>query len=65
MTEQSRHRPLMSAGTSGDLEQLRSPARAAGFGAEVVAHRDLDKEGWRVDHYTFLMRWVTPGGELD
>ncbi|MEV0168152.1 methyltransferase [Nonomuraea fuscirosea] len=58
-------RMLVFFGTSGDLEHLRSLARAAGFGAEVVAHRDLDKEGWRVDYYTFLMRWVTPGGELD
>ncbi|MEV5897747.1 methyltransferase [Nonomuraea fuscirosea] len=58
-------RMLVFFGTSGDLEYLRSLARAAGFGTEVVAHQDLEKEGWRVDYYTFLMRWVTRGGELD
>ncbi|GAA1633553.1 class I SAM-dependent methyltransferase [Nonomuraea maheshkhaliensis] len=58
-------RMLVFFGTSGDLEYLRSLAREAGFGCEVVARQGLDKEGWRVDYHTFLMRWVTRGGELD
>ncbi|MEU8403176.1 methyltransferase [Nonomuraea sp. NPDC048892] len=58
-------RMLVFFGTSGDLAYLKSLARVAGFQAEVVAHQDLEKDGWRVDYYTFLMKVSGAGGELD
>jgi release factor glutamine methyltransferase len=48
-------RMLVFFGSSGDLAYLRQLAGEEGFRAEVVAQRDLVRDGWRVDYYTFRL----------
>jgi release factor glutamine methyltransferase len=48
-------RMLVFFGTSGDLGHLHHLIDHHGFRAEVVAHDDLEREGWTVDYYTFLV----------
>lgn len=48
-------RMLIFFGTSGDLGYLERLAAEESFTKTVVAHRDLVKDGWRVDYYTFRM----------
>ncbi|MEJ3745412.1 methyltransferase [Actinomycetes bacterium KLBMP 9797] len=50
-------RLLLFFGTSGDLGYLERLAAEEGFTTTVVAHRDLVKDGWRVDYYTFRLRF--------
>jgi release factor glutamine methyltransferase len=49
-------RMLIFFGTSGDLDHLRAQADAAGFTAKTIATDGLDKDGWHVNYFTFLMR---------
>jgi release factor glutamine methyltransferase len=44
---------LISFGTSGDLGYLRTLMTSKGFSAEIVAHDDLVRDGWRVEYFTF------------
>ena len=46
-------RMLISFGTSGDLGYLKKLLDEEGFAAEVVAHNDLVREGWKVDYFAF------------
>lgn len=46
-------RILMFFGTSGDLGYLLELLAEEGFAAEVVAHRELSRDGIRVDYYTY------------
>jgi len=48
-------RLLIFFGTSGDLDYLQQLAAEESFASEVLAQRDLEKDGWRVDYYTFRM----------
>lgn len=48
-------RMLICFGSSGDLEYLYELIEKANFLKEVVAHRDMEKEGLKVDYYTFLV----------
>jgi release factor glutamine methyltransferase len=50
-----RGRMLIFFGTSGDLAYLRQLAGDAGFATEVVATDGLERDGWRVDYFTFRM----------
>jgi release factor glutamine methyltransferase len=59
-TEARRHltpggRMLIFFGSSGDLAYLRHLMDAEGFTAEVIASRDLVKDGWKVDYFTFRL----------
>jgi release factor glutamine methyltransferase len=44
---------LIAFGTTGDLGFLRSLMDAQCFRAEVVAQRDLLREGLRVEYFVF------------
>jgi release factor glutamine methyltransferase len=44
---------LIFFGTSGDLGYLKNLLAEEGFSAEVIAHDDLVREGWKVDYWTF------------
>lgn len=46
-------RMLIFFGTSGDLGYLRNLMTEEGFSAEVIAHDELVREGWRVEYFTF------------
>jgi release factor glutamine methyltransferase len=46
-------RMLIFFGTSGDLGYLQSLMAKEGFMAQVVAHDDLTRDGWKVDYFTF------------
>jgi release factor glutamine methyltransferase len=46
-------RMLIFFGTSGDLDYLKELADWHGFTFELVARDDLEKDGWRVDYFTF------------
>jgi release factor glutamine methyltransferase len=46
-------RMLIFFGTSGDLGYLQGLIAEQGFSAEVVAHDDLVRDGWRVDYFTY------------
>jgi release factor glutamine methyltransferase len=46
-------RMLIFFGTSGDLGYLRQLLAEKGFAAEVLGHRELVKDGMRVDYYTY------------
>lgn len=48
-------RMLIFFGTSGDLDHLRAQADTAGFTAKTIATDGIDKDGWHVDYFTFLM----------
>lgn len=48
-------RMLIFFGTSGDLDYLRGLMRAAGFSARVVAQDGGERDGVRVDYFTFLL----------
>ncbi|MBX7143686.1 MAG: methyltransferase [Oligoflexia bacterium] len=48
-------RMLICFGSSGDLAYLYELIERAGFTKEVIAHRDMEKEGIKVDYYTFLV----------
>ncbi|MDQ3714693.1 MAG: methyltransferase [Actinomycetota bacterium] len=48
-------RLLIFFGTSGDLDYLQQLATEESFTSEVLAERDLDKDGWQVAYYTFRM----------
>jgi release factor glutamine methyltransferase len=50
-----RGRMLIFFGTSGDLAYLTGLAEQVGFRSEVIAHRDLVKDGWQVEYFTFRM----------
>src|SRR6266511_579138 len=54
-------RMLVFFGTSGDLGYLRRLLAEEGFHAEVVAHRDLVKDGMRVDYYTYRVTRAKAG----
>lgn len=54
-------RMLIFFGTSGDLDYLKRLAAGQGFGTEILAEQDLQKEGWRVDYFAFRM---TPGSAV-
>ena len=45
-------RMLIAFGSSGDIAYLRRLIAAAGFEYEIVAHRDLAKDGMTIDYYT-------------
>lgn len=49
-------RMLMCFGSSGDIDFLYELIEKADFTKEIVAHRDLEKDGLKVDYYTFLLR---------
>jgi release factor glutamine methyltransferase len=49
----SRARMLISFGTSGDVGYLETLMTSAGFSAEIVAHDDLVRDGWRVEYFAF------------
>ncbi|MBA8824918.1 release factor glutamine methyltransferase [Saccharopolyspora lacisalsi] len=53
LTDQGRM--LIFFGTSGDLGYLTRLFEQESFDSEVVAHEALDKDGWRVDYYTYLL----------
>jgi release factor glutamine methyltransferase len=44
---------LISFGTSGDVGYLETLMTSAGFSAEIVAHDDLVRDGWRVEYFAF------------
>lgn len=46
---------LIFFGTSGDLGYLQRLVEEEGFTAEVVAHDELVREGWRVEYFTFRL----------
>jgi release factor glutamine methyltransferase len=48
-------RMLIFFGTSGDLAYLKHLAHQAGFRTEIIAQEPLEKDGWRVDYFTFRM----------
>lgn len=48
-------RMLIFFGTSGDIAYLRRLFDVNGFSAEVVARRELDRQGWVVEYVTFLV----------
>ncbi|UBU08917.1 methyltransferase [Nonomuraea gerenzanensis] len=48
-------RVLIGFGTAGDLAYLERLSDEAGFTRQVVAHRDLVRDGWKVDYYTFRL----------
>ena len=48
-------RMLIFFGTSGDLGYLRRLMAEEGFAVEVLAQRELSKDGARVDYYTFRL----------
>lgn len=48
-------RMLIFFGTSGDLGYLELLADQQGFRSDVVATEHLDKDGWRVDYFTFRL----------
>ncbi len=48
-------RMLIFFGTSGDLDYLHQLAAEESFTSEVLAQHNLEKDGWRVDYYTFRM----------
>lgn len=50
-----RGRMLVLFGTSGDLGYLRQLVDEEGFTSEVVARRDLVRDGWRVEYFTFRL----------
>ncbi|MGH3714050.1 MAG: methyltransferase [Micromonosporaceae bacterium] len=50
-------RMLIFFGSSGDLAYLKRLVAAEGFAAEQLNHRELAKDGWKVDYFTFR---VTP-----
>lgn len=52
-------RMLIFFGTSGDLCYLMHLAGQHGFIAEVIASDHLEKDGWRVDYFTY--RLTQPG----
>ena len=49
-------RMLIFFGTSGDLGYLKNLMREEGFSADVVAHDDLVRDGWKVEYFTFLVK---------
>lgn len=49
-------RMLICFGSSGDIDYLYKLIHEHGYKKEVVAHRDLEKEGIKVDYYTFLVK---------
>lgn len=51
----SNGRMLICFGSSGDLEYLYELIEKAGFTKEVIAQREMKKEGIEVDYYTFLL----------
>jgi release factor glutamine methyltransferase len=51
-------RILLFFGTSGDLGYLRQLLVEEGFAADVVGHRELVKDGMRVDYYTYRVSRV-------
>ena len=46
---------LIFFGTSGDLGYLKALIAEAGFIAEVIAHEDLVRDGWKVEYFTFRL----------
>jgi release factor glutamine methyltransferase len=46
---------LLCFGSSGDIDYLYELIDKANFRKEIVAHRDMVKEGLKVDYYTFLL----------
>ena len=48
-------RMLLFFGTSGDIGYLERLMAEEGFGREVAAHDHLDRDGWTVDYFTFLV----------
>jgi release factor glutamine methyltransferase len=48
-------RMLISFGTSGDLAYLEHLVAQQGFRSETVAHRDLVKDGTRVDYFVYRL----------
>jgi release factor glutamine methyltransferase len=48
-------RMLIFFGTSADLDYLKLLTDQEGFTTEVVAHEVLDKDGGRVDYFTFRL----------
>lgn len=52
-------RMLMCFGSSGDIDYLYELIEKANFTKEIIAHRDLEKDGLKVDYYTFLLRKVS------
>jgi release factor glutamine methyltransferase len=44
---------LIFFGTSGDLGYLQNLLEEEGFSSEVVAHDQLESEGWGVEYFTF------------
>ncbi len=49
-------RMLVCFGSSGDMDYLYELIRKANFEKDIIAHRDLIKEGLKVDYYTFLLK---------
>jgi release factor glutamine methyltransferase len=48
-------RMLIFFGTSGDLPYLQHLADQEGSRTEVIAQEGLEKDGWRVDYFTFRL----------
>lgn len=49
-------RILLCFGSSGDIEYLNELIERSGFSKEVIAKRDLEKEGIMVRYFTFLLK---------
>lgn len=48
-------RMLICFGSSGDIDYLYELIARVNFNRKVIAHRDLEKDGLKVDYYTFLL----------
>ena len=46
---------LIFFGSSGDLGYLKDLFAEEGFTAEILAHADLVRDGWKVDYFTFRL----------
>ncbi len=51
----TRGRMLVFFGTSGDIGYLCRLIDDNGFSTEVIAHADLERDGWTVEYYTFRL----------
>jgi release factor glutamine methyltransferase len=52
----SNGRMLICFGSSGDIDYLYQLMEKDDFKYEVIAHRDLQKEGMKLDYFTFLVK---------
>ncbi len=53
-------RMLVCFGTSGDLAYLNRVSSDAGFATEELKRRELTKDGWKVEYFTFRMTPEAP-----